>query len=203
MGEVVYLFGSRPILPKPSLLRKAEEILVFFPYFLRNVWHSSFRSKYISGSLFNSREAVESYISENKRQGSNWHFACLPAFHISFDANDYILTEINTDRPFENLLNFEIFSQGITEEDFLQNISPESPCWKSSQRKTDGIILQSTQLPASSFQSFHKRTHHPSQIWTIGVCERSRSSYGGWSFPMLENRKIDLSSYGQIVQHLK
>jgi hypothetical protein len=203
MGEVVYLFG-KPVdfSEEESELLSCTPILIWFPFFGRNAWHSTWVKRYRAGALQPERRATENYITEGFIQGSNWGFQVLPGFYLKFSDSAYLLTEINSKSPFSKLIDASLLKPFISKSHCLKNLKPSSPSWAPEHAHENGVIVQETTLALEEFRLYVERSDDIRKIWTVGTYRRQKSEFGDWLFnPISES--IDLGPFDTIVDQLE
>lgn len=210
MGEVVYLFGDQEsgkprndpsrasildalvraqTAPEKMYLQKALPILIHWPSYGRNAWHSTWINRYRRGALLADRNEARAYVEKNRKQGSVYRLTVMPALHLQFPTRSYVVVEINTHKPFSRLIEPRFLSREITEAECLALLNPNSPIWEPPSPKHDSIIVQQTSRPSSHFQRFEDRTALPNQVRTLGRYRRANfGSY--WEFVSTEDDGI-------------
>ncbi|WP_152639859.1 hypothetical protein [Sphingobium bisphenolivorans] len=206
MGEVIYLFGHPSERSRnEDRLEACAPILVWFPSYGRNAWHSTWVAKYHEGALQSTREKAEAYIGHRLKQGTNWGFKVLPGFYLQFGSSAYVVCEINTKEPFDRLIDPTFLRLGTPEHECIAALSPLSSSWKPGQRLRDGVIVQRTELRLKEFHPFESRTFDPRQVRTVGLYKRTKSvSVGHWLFTAVEPDVggISTASYENVLRKL-
>lgn len=110
----------------------------------RNAWHATWIRRYNVGDFFRDGRRVKAVVERRKTRGTVFYMKVLPAFQIGYGDRKFLLTEINTGKPFQHvdLLHgrYGLIGQSLT--GFLENVSPPSPLWKVGQQTRNHIILQ-------------------------------------------------------------
>lgn len=164
-----------PIELKPrraDALKAAAPILLWHVSYGRNAWHSTWIARYVGNSLMANRDEAAQFINERLKQGTAYRWTVMPAWHLQFDMDGFLVCEINTSSPFQRLRSAAFLEAGAKQVEVLQGLDPRSALWDGPPPRHDSIIVQQTSRPAENFIPWAERTSHSNQIHTPGRYKR-------------------------------
>lgn len=157
MGDVIYLTGNAPKEGKGAedLLRSIRPVVVYFLHYGRNAWHSTWIKRYQPNHFFRDIRSVKALVDRRKWQGTVLYLDVLPAIQFEFAASRFVLTEINTDRPFKNFKKQfpHQLANTLTRGVFLDEIGKPGLFWKKYQGFRNSVILQEIESDFLDFWS--------------------------------------------------
>ncbi len=154
-------------------LEKARPIVLFHVSYGRNAWNSTWITRYRKGTLLASKAEARKYVEDNRTQGSAYRMTALPGWFLDFGTSKFLVTEINTNRPFGRLTEPKFAEIGIERSSALEMLEPSSPIWSGLSPRHDSVIVQQTQRDIADFRSWGERTTGPHENWTPGKYKRT------------------------------
>ena len=181
-------------------LRLAEQSLVgaraakiYYVYYGRNAWHSTWVTKYTAGCMHGCMESAQAFVESRRVQGSVFCIEELPALVLDGEEMSFIVTQINSENPLKGYSSQAVTNSppyGATLIKGSQNsyITAGSPLigsilsfnttsrfWRSRPPYTNSVIL----LYSAPSDSLLQLTSTPLKKW------RSRSFGGQYKFSWL------------------
>lgn len=129
--------------------------VVYYVYYGRNAWHSTWVSLYREGAFHHSLNSAKSYCEKQRVQGSVFDIHELPAIVIKSKNRISYITEINARSPLlhyvANLNNMdqEAVSVKSTVADVENSFLPSSNHWKIRPRADNSVIILYDELNAN------------------------------------------------------
>jgi len=145
--------------PEKLKLRYIDVIKIYYCFYGRNAWHSTWVQKYYENCMHSSIESAKRFAERNRVQGSVFYIKELPALFIESGEYPIIITQINEDCPLReysavalkdsiesgqlkingfknNYLSFGSSLQGL-----ILSFKPNSRFWRIPQKIDNSVIL--------------------------------------------------------------
>lgn len=213
MSDVVHLLGqTRNAVDQNGMeivLPTIRAVTVQFLSHGRNAWHSTWIRRYNVGDFFRDGRRVKSVIERRKTRGTVFYLKVLPAFQICYGDRKFLLTEINTAKPFAQVeiwkARFGLIGQDLAT--FLDMVTPPSSLWKREQPTRDHIILQEVAEDFIDLTGYSMLARGSDAVNNPPIGSYVRTVTGSflgesewhWS-PLAQDSKISLRWYNRVLE---
>ena len=85
--------------PKDLKLRGIKVVKIYYCYYGRNAWYSTWVQKYYKNCMHASFDSAKGFAEINRKQGSVFYIKELPALYIESGSYPILVTQINKTCP--------------------------------------------------------------------------------------------------------
>jgi hypothetical protein len=168
---------------KKSKVKDVFKCKLFYVYYGRNAWHSTWVTKYAEGSIHTSFESARIFVESKRVQGSVFYISELPGVVYQTEKGCVIITEINTKKVLKGFNHFEKLEELSYGEptvainavlnsklnDVSKSFDPCSEHWIERTRYFNSVQILSTTKKGVEFENFNKRKNLRHRSYSIGA----------------------------------
>lgn len=168
---------------KKSKAKKIFKCKLYYVYYGRNAWHSTWVTKYVEGSIHTGFDSARSFVEQRRVQGSVFYISEIPGIVYQSEKGYLIITEINTEqvlKGFNHLTLEDNISYGEPKiilkavlnskiEGIADAFDPFSEHWNERYRYLNSVLILYSIKKNVEFEKFSKRNNLRYSSYSIGV----------------------------------